>query len=410
MSILDTPRQRVIAMAAVASPPELRFWRGKDVVPEDVLRTAQGPVGSQELGRTAGVLLVLAYIAVGIALRRASWMTDHRCDQLRWFTFKVLFPIYLLRTLWSIGLSLDFVTVLPLSLGFHVLWFVLSQQLSTFTPEAKEVQSESGQPHVVLTGWALLMAQGENMAFTYPLLAEASPQPVESLAGAMMWDLGANIWLCQGFLWGIATLYLPQVQAGSYQAIRAPETAGEEEDCTSDLMESTFQSLMGNLPRSWASGAKDVAIKAVTDSILLRACLAGICFNLLRIPLPWIVDAALLQIGALCKAFLYLLVGLYADFNISYADCRFIAATLAQRFAAQIALAVLLIEAVPLPSLTCRNALVVTIFSPGPSVLMHILAEVGYGQHLVKLCVTSSLVNTVLCLLIQNALLQYLPG
>eukprot|EP00435_Cladocopium_sp_Y103_P035419 s149_g9.t1 len=132
------------AMAATASPPELRFWRGKDVVPEDVLRTAQGPVGSQELGRTAGVLL-------------ASWMTEHRCDQLRWFTFKVLFPLYLLRTLWSISFSLDFVIVLPLSLGFHVLW---SQQLSTFTPEAKEVQSESGQPHVVLTGWALLMAQG----------------------------------------------------------------------------------------------------------------------------------------------------------------------------------------------------------------------------------------------------------
>ena len=28
------------------------------------------------------------------------------------------------------------------------------------TFQAKEVQSESGQPHVVLTGWALLMAQG----------------------------------------------------------------------------------------------------------------------------------------------------------------------------------------------------------------------------------------------------------
>ena len=60
------------------------------------------------------------------------------------------------------------------------------------------------------------------------------------------------------------------------------------------------------------------------------------------------------------------------------------------------------------------KAVVVTIFSPGPSVLMHILvsssefqfssvllslvsqAEVGYGEHLVKLCVTSSLVNTVL--------------
>eukprot|EP00434_Breviolum_minutum_P027617 symbB.v1.2.024428.t1/scaffold2314.1/size82632/1 len=132
--------------------------------------------------------------------------------------------------------------------------------------------------------------------------------------------------------------------------------------------------------------------------------------NLCRIPLPAILDAGLLQIGALCKAFLYLLVGLYADFNISVADCRFIAATLAQRFTAQLILAVLLFQFVPLPSIICRNAIVVTIFSPGPSVLMHILAEVGYGEHLVKLCVTSSLFNTVLCLLIQNALLQYLPG
>ena len=42
------------------------------------------------------------------------------------------------------------------------------------------------------------------------------------------------------------------------------------------------------------------------------------------------------------------------------------------------------------------EAIIVTIFSPGPSVLMHILAEVGYGEHLVKLCVTTSLFNTVL--------------
>eukprot|EP00913_Durusdinium_trenchii_P013615 g12785.t1 len=77
-----------------------------------------------------------------------------------------------------------------------------------------------------------------------------------------------------------------------------------------------------------------------------------------------------------------------------------------------------------MPSIASRNAVVVTIFSPGPSVLMHILvsssefqfssvllslvsqAEVGYGEHLVKLCVTSSLVNTVLCLIIQTTLLD----
>eukprot|EP00434_Breviolum_minutum_P006877 symbB.v1.2.006069.t1/scaffold332.1/size322744/4 len=261
---------------ATASAP-LRFWRGHDVS-ADVLRNAEGPVGSKELGPTASLLLVLAYIVAGLLLRRASWMTTHRCELLRSFTFKVLFPIYLLRTLWSINFSLALAVVLPISLVFHILWFFLSQQLSSFTPEAKEVQNESGQPHMCLAGWALLMAQGENMAFTYPLLAEAA-SPVESLASAMMWDLGANVWLCQGFLWGIATIYSPQVQAGTYRAICEPDIETEDLDIeTTDLMEATFPALMRTWKTSWAAGTKEVAVKAVMDSILLRACLAGICY------------------------------------------------------------------------------------------------------------------------------------
>lgn len=46
------------------------------------------------------------------------------------------------------------------SMVFHVLWFFLSQQLSAYTPEAQEVQVQSGQPHACLVGWALLMSQG----------------------------------------------------------------------------------------------------------------------------------------------------------------------------------------------------------------------------------------------------------
>lgn len=49
-----------------------------------------------------------------------------------------------------------------------------------------------------------------------------------------------------------------------------------------------------------------------------------------------------------------------------------------------------------MPSTAARNAILITIFSPGPSVLMHILAECDYGEHLVKLCATGFLFNTVL--------------
>ena len=50
------------------------------------IRGAQGappsgiPVGRFQLGRTAGVLLVLAYIAVGIVLRRDTGLKDSRGD------------------------------------------------------------------------------------------------------------------------------------------------------------------------------------------------------------------------------------------------------------------------------------------------------------------------------------------
>lgn len=391
----------------MASPEhlDLRFWRGRDVV-GDVLKNAAGPVGSSELGRTGSLLVGLLYILVGMAVRKAPWITAQRCEGIRSITFKVLFPIYLLRTLWAINMSLGLAIIAPLSCVFHLLWFFVSQQLATFTPEAAEVQAESGQPYICLAGWALLISQGENMAFTYPLLAEAS-SPVEALASAMMWDLGANIWLCQGFLWGIATLYSPQVQAGAYTQICSSATCDTEEG--TDLFEAEKLGKTGNWLSRLPTGAKDVAVKAVTSSILLRACLLGVCLNLFQVPLPWILDAGLLRVGSLCKGLLYILVGLYADSNLSIADFRFIAATLSQRFLAQIII-VLLVFAAPMPSIASRNAVVVTIFSPGPSVLMHILAEVGYGEHLVKLCVTSSLVNTVLCLIIQTTLLEYLPG
>jgi len=376
---------------AMANDPELRFWRGKDL--KDVLKNAEGPVGSHELGRWAS-LLALGFIALGVLARRMP-QVNSRSEQIRYVTFKVLFPLYLLRTLWGISLNLGLAALLPISLSFHMLWFFLSQQLARLTPEAPEVQDASGRSFTCLVGWVVLMCQGENMAFTYPLIADAASSPVESLASAMMWDLGANIWLCQGFLWGIAAVYSPKVQDGAYAAV----------DCSEELEKSHKWSATA-LP----AGTKEIALNAVACSILLRACLAGLCLNFLNVSMPWIVDASLRQIGSLCKALLYFLVGLYADFSISIGDLRFIGVALSQRLLTQIALALLLVAILPVQSVTCRNAILVTIFSPGPSVLMHILAETGYGDHLVKLCATGSLFNTVLSMMIQTALLELLPG
>ncbi|CAE7671363.1 unnamed protein product [Symbiodinium pilosum] len=259
---------------------------------------------------------------------------------------------------------------------------------------------KSGRPHASLVGWAVLMSQGENMAFTYPLIAEASVP--DGLASAVMWDLGANIWLCQGLLWGVAAVYSPHVQASAYSPVDQPGDC-EEADALLDDPKASRRGFLAGLP----PGTKDMALKAVVESVLLRACLVGIGLNLIQLPLPGTLDNGLRYVGSLCKVMLYFLVGLYADFNLSVGDFRFIAAALFQRLLAQIAMALLIVLVMPMPSTASRNAILVTIFSSGPSVLMHILAETGYGQHLVKLCVTGSLISTILCVTLQTALLTH---
>lgn len=239
------------------------------------------------------------------------------------------------------------------------------------------------------------------MAFTYPLIAEASLP--DGLAVAVMWDLGANVWLCQGLLWGVAAIYSPQVQASAYAPIDQPGEGEDLPDMFLDDLKVRRLGFFAGLP----AGAKDMAMQAVISSVLLRACIVGIGLNLIQLPLPGILDDGLRYVGSLCKVMLYFLVGLYADFNLSANDFKFVVAVLSQRLLAQIILAVLVMIAIPMPSIVARDVIVVTILSSGPSVLMHILAETGYGPHLVKLCVTGSLISTLLCLTLQTALLVH---
>ncbi|CAE7210440.1 unnamed protein product [Symbiodinium natans] len=387
-------------MAANAAP-QVRFWRGRDM---HLAEPAEGPVGlSHELGHLVSLLLVVALIGLGMAARQVPWFTVERSELLRYVTFKVLFPLYLLRQLWVTNLSYQLVGLLPLSLAVHIAWFFLSQQLAACTPKASDVMEKSGRPHASLVGWAVLMSQGENMAFTYPLIAEAAFP--DGLASAVMWDLGANMWLCQGLLWGVAAIYSPQVQASAYSPIDNSDF-DEAPDMFLDDVNTKQRGFFAGLP----SGTKDMAVRAVIDSVLLRACLVGIGLNFMQLPLPGILDDGLRYLGSLCKVMLYFLVGLYADFSLSANDFRFIVSVLGQRLLAQIILAVFVMTAVPMPSIASRNVIVVTIFSPGPSVLMHILAETGYGQYLVKLCVTGSLINTLLCVTLQTALLTQFRG
>mmetsp|Transcript_46943 Transcript_46943/g.86044 ORF Transcript_46943/g.86044 Transcript_46943/m.86044 type:complete len:135 (+) Transcript_46943:74-478(+) len=130
--------------------------------------------------------------------------------------------------------------------------------------------------------------------------------------------------------------------------------------------------------------------------------------NVLEVPLPSIVDTLLTFVGDPFKVALYFLSGFYLELDVTSADMRLISTALGQRATIQ-ALLCVLVYFIPFQHTADRQAIVLAILSPIGSMLMHIMAEHDYGDHLVKLCITAGLVNVLSSTLFQHFLIELQP-
>lgn len=372
------------------------------------------------LMRHFGLFLVLILMGLGFFTRTRGALPKQNADQLRRVCFQWLLPAFLLRHIWLCQLDSELYLVAAYSFVFHGLWCAASIR-TAFALDAGSRQ---------LVGWTMLMSQGTMNSFIYPLLLRHKNFGEKSLACAVLWDIGGNMWICQFALFAIAAHYSPKGAEkeleGDFNGPRGDELDGEEnESLLSDKAPATGLVALGVVPlaafgtdmgelegkfaRTWASVAPCMPTSVLKDAFaqpVLRACILGFVLNLVAAPMPAVVDYILWLVGEPYKMVLYFLVGFYGDHRISSQDLSLLARALGARYACSAAIIGLTIAFMPIAPVY-HQTIILVVLSPTSSYLIHLVAEHGYGESLLRLTVCGGFISTIVSTFSQHLLMGF---
>lgn len=373
--------------------------------------------GLQRFLRHFSLMLVLLLIGMGVLARSRNSVQRQDADMLRRVCFNWLLPAFLLRHIWLCQLDTELYVVAVYSFVFHGLWCAASHRAAIFLEVSGSRQ---------LLGWTMLMSQGTMNSFIYPLLLRHKNFGEKSLACAVLWDLGGNMWICQFALFAIAAHYSPRPTVleseleDDLNAHRADESDGEESEgllpdkATFSLSRSP-DALAGSgaaakaLPPAWASLAPCIPPDVLKDAFrqpVLRGCLLGFALNCLGVPLPAMADGVLWAVGEPYKMVLYFLVGFYGDHRITSSDLSSLARALGVRYVISAVIIGLTVTLLPLAPMY-RQTIILVVLSPTSSYLIHLVAEHGYSETLLRLTVCGGFVSTMLSTVSQHLLMGF---
>lgn len=360
------------------------------------------------------LVFVLLLIGLGFLARSRSWLLRANAENLRRLCFNWLLPAFLLRHIWLCQLDSQLYVIAAYSLIFHVFWCFASFRVAI----ALKLGSRQ------LTGWAMLMSQGTMNSFIYPLLLSRDRFGEKALACAVLWDLGGNMWICQFALFAIAARFGPLAEGDLEDKLDSRKDTiqlgivgdeADEEETESLLSEKIFTMAGqdGNPSKDHpdssflASLASLMPRRVLLDALrqpVLRCCILGFLLNRAGIPLPSMADNALWVVGEPYKIVLYFLIGFYGDHQISAQDMSLLVRCLGARYAISVVIIGLVALCLPV-DLMYRQTLVLVALSPSSSYLIHLVAEHGYGESLLRLTVCGGFLCTIISTFAQNLLI-----
>jgi len=344
-----------------------------------------------------------------------------------------LLPAFLLRHIWLCPLEKQLYTVAAWSFTFHTLWFVVCYRVAHVL-EPKDLQ---------LRGWMMLMTQGMMNSFLYPLLLSHETFGEKSLACAVLWDLGGNMWICQFALFAIAAHFAPRVDfdqafggvddrgdhdSWECERLMSGDDDGEEmaewgpaavlrlsagaqkksaasaASSALSMGKAAISGLFGVAP-GYACMPRSVLVDALRQPVLI-CCVVGFLLNCCSVPLLSAGDMVLWAVGEPYKMVLYFLVGFYGDHQIDERGRNLVGRALGTRCVISLVFVVLASIALPLED-TYRRTVTLALFSPTSSYLIHLVAEHGYGESLLQLTVCGGLASTIVSTLTQHMLIEY---
>lgn len=376
----------------------------------------------------AALLTVLILITIGYLARSRDILVRKHGDSLRTLCFKYMLPVFLFRHIWLVQIDTSLYTVSFFSGFFYSAWFGMSLVNShVLNPQTHREK-----------GWLMLVTNGQMLAFLYPMLIESSHFGSRALACCVLWDLGGNMWVCSGVLFGVAAFYESKA-AGDGEVLREDREDAIVESELGGLLENDEDDVDGGdtpecSPKARADARAALAFKkAMTPDVpgkmeldptdnkrreqplrqaletvlaqpMLHACLTGLLLNVCGVPLPSQLNRLLEALGNPYKSGMYFLVGFYGDIDMDRRDRSQLLKALLARLCTQVVLACC---ALLLPiEILFRETLFIALFSPLASVTMQVVAEAGWGERLLKLTVTFGFATTILSMVVQHTLIH----
>eukprot|EP00440_Ansanella_granifera_P046707 gb/GFBE01050582.1/.p1 GENE.gb/GFBE01050582.1/~~gb/GFBE01050582.1/.p1 ORF type:complete len:336 (+),score=58.96 gb/GFBE01050582.1/:1-1008(+) len=254
------------------------------------------------------LLTIFGLMGLGAVARRRNWLTTKSADRIRWVCFEYLMPAVLLRNIWIAPVDVALSAVAVWSAIFHVLrFFVLLMLARLVQPRHRQRQ-----------GWILLMTQGEMLALLYPLLLATPHLSERALACCILWDMGGNMWVCQGVLFGIADHYLEGQPKGrnsgrllQVAALVAPsKTPSRSLQVEDNDVENGFDDERAKKEVSTFRNAKSAVCSVITKPLLIY-CFIAFVFNFSGLALPQLLDSFLWALSLPFKPGIYFVVGFY---------------------------------------------------------------------------------------------------
>jgi len=305
-----------------------------------------------------------------------------------------LLPAFLLRHIWLCQLDRSLYAVAVWSLFAHGAWFGLSCQASKLLHRYDRQQR----------GWTMLMSQGAMNSFLYPLLLGNDKFGEKSLACAVLWDLGGNMWICQFALFAIAAYFKPNSLGDDRDELEL--SAHNQEEGEQLLARTGFSRKLDKIiqPMEDAGIPQEILIDAMRQPILI-ACVFGFLLNIAGLSLPMVFDTALWLAGEPYKVILYFLVGFYGDHNLGSNDLQHLGQALGIRYAIAGFLIIFVFLVMPFEPIY-RYTVALALLSPTSSLVIYLVGENRYDDRLLRLSVCGGFVSTMASSIMQSLLIS----
>jgi predicted permease len=342
------------------------------------------------------MLSLINFVLLGYILKSYFHWDAEKTTTFRRATFNLLLPVFILRNTWVAVIDDSLLSVVCYSslihTGLAVFWWFVYR----------------GIPDRTLRGWLQMVSQGCLTSFFYANLSNHPAFGQRAVAVCLLWDIGGNTPVAQGYLWGLAAFYAPSRPASptssSYRtaySMKRLDIESSVEDESTSLLRRGDGRPGESAGRSWLD-----IIKAVLYQPILPAFFIGLILNSRNVPCPEPLDYTLEGLGLLFKPCLYFLIGLYAELITNINQLKTVLLSLGLRYISIGVVAVLMYLSLPAqPIVSVTMAL--SLLSPVTTMSMYLTAEYGYPSHLLGMSATLTTISVFLSFLIQEFVMRF---